>query len=233
MGLRDAVDVVRATRSGGLVYHAPGHSTSPADLDAFCWSFGDLVRALEKDHDFVVLANTSRARTAAEAIRSANDAEEIYAFLPHPAEQTRPVVKLEVLDDDARPLDAETLRAAKVLTTENGMTVIPLISPDPKAAFQCADLGIPMVRIMVGKVGSLAGISPTEDLAALARTSPIPLIFEGGISTPEHVEHALRLGADAVLMNSAFQRSAQAGILAHNVRKTIDLFFQNSPRRRS
>lgn len=228
LDLNSAVDVIQESRTGALVYHVPSMLEEPLELSAYGWSFTDLLDRLENTSDVAILANTSCARNADQAIESARVASGAFGMMRNLVQQDRPIIKLEVFDSTLSIDNESVLEATMKLMTEDGLTVLPIVSPDLKWIAECVEINVPLVRVLVGKIGSLSGITCDADLRQLSAFSPVPLFFEGGLATPAHVRTAFRLGAHGVLMNSAFHRAQRPGLLARQIRLAVDRFARNN-----
>jgi thiazole synthase ThiGH ThiG subunit len=223
LDLPTAIDVIRLSRSGALVYHIPSDCTDPRDLVDYSWTFLDLLHSLDNIVSYDILANTSRSANAAEAITTARiSVEFFYIIRDLCSHQLQPIIKLEVLDSTLKSVDLEVINATRELVNNDKLIVIPLISPNIKTLVSCADIGVPMVRILSGEIESLCGLQREEELKELISQSPIPIILEGGFGTIEHVRRAFNIGAAAVLLNSAFRFSNNPSALALELRKFID-----------
>jgi thiazole synthase ThiGH ThiG subunit len=215
-----ALSIIKESGTRALVYCTP-HCDCLDDVIEYRWSFPDLLNHLPSK-EYVLLSNTSRAKTADDAVQMALTGREIFKTMPHAFQQTDPIIKLEVLDKSLRSDDEAVLNALESLMKRHNFTVIPLISPNVKVLEQCVDLNVPFVRILSGNIGSLAGLNDKTRLRDLASNSKIPLFFEGGLGTPRHVQEAFALGASGVLLNSAFHRSINPVLLAREIRNVLD-----------
>jgi thiazole synthase len=114
------------------------------------------------------------------------------------------LLKLEVLghDDDSVSDDHACVEATQVLS-EDGFTVMPLISDNPAAAAALCDIPrVPLIRVMGSPIGSGAGIVNPDNVEMICDDSPLPVILDGGIGTVSHARHALKLGCAGFLVNS-------------------------------
>lgn len=219
-----AIEVVRESGTRVLVYHIPSALAEPEDLGPFHWSFFDLLEALPDAKQFVLLANTNRANNSQEAVELARNALQSFDPFHRFTHQAQPIIKLEVLRRDLTVDDEAVLEAARQLIYEDGALVIPIISPRPESAVACEALGIPLVRVLVGRIGSMTGITAWRGLSRLKGITRLLMFFEGGLATPEHVREAFDLGACGVLMNTAFQRATHPGRLARSIRRVLDTY---------
>lgn len=156
---------------------------------------GSVLAAWPGDELSIVL-NINHPTSAAEAV------ERVQRALTLRDERT---IKLEVLDADQRlSNDAEVLVAVAELAADPSLEVWPLVTPNREAVAELERLGCPLIRVMGSGIGSSAGIRSewrTEIEAILAATG-VPVMLDGGVGGPRHVEEALRLGFSSVLVNS-------------------------------
>ena len=218
LDLETAAKIVHTSRTAALVYHVPREFDG---LQSFGWSFADLLDRVGNREHYVLVANTARAASTDEAIRQAFDSRDVFLSLEHSTSQTNPVIKLEVLRENLTTNDAAVVAALRELVSSN-LDVIPLVSPTLDAVRSCANAGATVVRILTGRIGSLNGISQSAHLRQLVSQSPVPLFFEGGISSPDDVAQALDLGAAGVLVNTAFHESPDPVALCASMRYVLD-----------
>ncbi|MGJ4753961.1 thiazole synthase [Leptospira kmetyi] len=143
----------------------------------------------------LLLANTSGARNAEEAIRLARFARELGAG---------DWLKLEVTPDPVYllPDPIETLKAAEVLVKE-GFKVLPYINADPILCKHLEEAGCATVMPLGSPIGSNLGIRTKANLEIIIAQSKIPVVVDAGLGLPSHAAEAMELGADAVLVNTA------------------------------
>ena len=170
-----------------------------------------------------LLPNTSGVRNAKEAVFAAQAARE--------ALQTN-WLKLEIHPDPRylMPDAVETLKAAEELV-KMGFIVLPYIHADPVLCKRLEDVGIQTVMPLGAPIGSNKGLASLEFLKIIIEQSKVPVIVDAGIGAPSHAAHALELGADAVLVNTAiaiaqqpiqmaeaFKLSVKAGRMAYEAK---------------
>ncbi|WP_435139572.1 thiazole synthase [Formosa sp. A9] len=162
------------------------------------------VNVTEKEDDILshlnhetihLLPNTSGVRTAEEAVFAAQ--------LSREALNTN-WVKLEIHPDPKYllPDPIETLKAAEILVKE-GFVVMPYIHADPVLCKRLEDVGVQCVMPLGAPIGSNKGLKTLEFLEIIIAQSNVPVIVDAGIGSPSHAAHAMELGADAVLVNTA------------------------------
>lgn len=170
-----------------------------------------------------LLPNTSGVRTAKEAVFAAQ--------LSREALETN-WVKLEIHPDPKYllPDPIETLEAAEELV-KLGFVVMPYIHADPVLCKRLEDVGVQCVMPLGAPIGSNKGLKTQEFLEIIIDQSKVPVIVDAGIGAPSHAAHAMELGADAVLVNTAiavsqnpvamgvaFKQAVEAGRLAYNAK---------------
>ncbi|WP_405209245.1 thiazole synthase [Aquimarina sp. LLG6339-5] len=176
------------------------------------------------DHPRInLLPNTSGVRDAKEAVFAAQLARE--------ALETN-WIKLEIHPDPKYLLpDAiETLKAAEELV-RLGFVVMPYIHADPVLCKRLEEVGAQCVMPLGAPIGSNKGLKTLDFLEIIIDQSNVPVIVDAGIGSPSHAAHAMEIGADAVLVNTAiavsedpvamakaFKMSVEAGRLAYKAK---------------
>ena len=143
----------------------------------------------------LVLANTSGAMNAEEAVRLARLAAA--AGLPK-------WIKLEIHPDPRYllPDPIETLRATEILVKE-GFTILPYIQADPVLAKRLEEAGAATVMPLGAPIGSNRGVETRAMIEIIIEQATVPVIVDAGLGAPSHAAEALEMGADAVLINTA------------------------------
>lgn len=174
---------------------------------------------LQHDH-IQLLPNTSGARSAKEAIFAAQLARE--------ALNTN-LIKLEIHPDPKYllPDPIETLLATEELVKQ-GFIVLPYIHADPVLCKRLEDVGVQSVMPLGAPIGTNKGLKTAEFLEIIIEQSNVPVIVDAGLGAPSHAAHAMEMGADAVLVNTAiavagnpkemakaFNLAVQAGRMAY------------------
>lgn len=142
-----------------------------------------------------LLPNTSGARNANEAVFAAQLARE--------AMETN-WLKLEIHPDPRYllPDPIETLKATEELT-KLGFIVLPYIHADPVLCKLLENSGAAAVMPLGAPIGTNKGLKTLDFLEIIIEQSNVPVIVDAGIGAPSHAAHAMELGADAVLVNTA------------------------------
>ena len=163
---------------------------------------------------FLLLPNTSGARTAEEAIRLARLA--IAAGLPN-------WVKLEIHPDPRYllPDPVETLAAAEVLVKE-GFVVLPYINADPVLAKRLQDVGTATVMPLGSPIGSNRGIETRPQIEIIIEQATVPVVVDAGLGAPSQAAEALEMGADAVLVNTAIAIASDPVRMAQAFARAIE-----------
>jgi thiazole synthase ThiGH ThiG subunit len=225
LGLETTVGIIKASRSGALIYHVPDQR-SRRDLQAYEFLFEELLEKLGDTSRYAILANTSRAESVEGAIAYVErNLEAFDSFKNLIRHQEKPVIKLEILRKHNKILrsdDAAVVEATRKILANYQVEVIPLLSPDPTPIAACTNAGVSMVRLLAGVIGAGSGPCDQPQLRRAIAVATVPVVLEGGIATPEHVKSAFGMGAAAVLINSAFQKSPDPIALARELRATVD-----------
>ncbi|MCA0176599.1 MAG: thiazole synthase [Proteobacteria bacterium] len=143
-----------------------------------------------------LLPNTAGCRTAREAVALAQMARELYGT---------PWVKLEVVGDEytLQPDPWELVAAAETLV-KDGFQVFPYCTDDLVTCQRLLDVGCQVLMPWGAPIGSGQGLANPLALRTLrARLPGAVLVVDAGIGAPSHAAHAMELGYDAVLLNSA------------------------------
>lgn len=147
-----------------------------------------------------VLPNTAGCRTAKEAITTAMMARELF---------DTPWLKLEVIanDDTLQPDLFGLVEAATVLCRE-GFKVFPYTTEDLSAAEKLLSVGCEVLMPWAAPIGSGQGLNNPTGLKTLRAYFPkTPLVVDAGLGAPSHAAHAMELGYDAVLLNTAVAKA--------------------------
>lgn len=154
----------------------------------------DMLAAIDRTK-FLLLPNTSGARSADEAVRLARLAR---------AAGCGEWVKLEVTPDPRYllPDPIETLKAAQVLV-KDGFIVLPYINADPVLAKHLEEAGTATVMPLGSPIGSNKGIKTRDAIRIIIEQARVPVVVDAGLGAPSHAAEAMELGADAVLVNTA------------------------------
>ena len=166
------------------------------------------------NNEFLILANTSGANNAEEAIRLARLARS--AGLP-------PWIKLEIHPDPKYllPDPVETFKATKLLVDE-GFNVLPYINADPLLAKRLQDVGASTVMPLGSPIGSNLGIQNRKQIEIIIEQATVPVIVDAGIGKPSHASEAMEMGADAVLINTAIAISSDPILISKAFKGSID-----------
>ncbi len=173
--------------------------------------FWDIVRAL----GVRVLPNTAGCHTPREAITTAMMARELF---------DTPWIKLEVIanDDTLQPDLFGLVEAAKTLSDE-GFKVFPYTTEDLSAAEKLLEAGCEVLMPWASPIGSGQGLNNVTGLTSLRAYFPgVPLVVDAGIGAPSHAAHAMELGYDAVLINTAIAKAGDPVQMAASFAKAVE-----------
>lgn len=155
---------------------------------------------------YLILPNTSGARTAEEAVRLARLGR---------AMGLEPWVKLELTPEPRYllPDPVETLKAAEILIKE-GFVVLPYIQADPVLAKRLEELGTATVMPLGSPIGSNRGIKTRDMIRIIIEQARVPVVVDAGLGAPSHAAEAMEMGAEAVLVNTALADASDCGAMA-------------------
>ena len=173
----------------------------------------DMLEEIDQEK-YLVLANTSGAMNAEEAVRLARLA--VAAGLPK-------WVKLEIHPDPRYllPDPIETLKATEILVKE-GFTILPYINADPVLAKRLEEAGAATVMPLGAPIGSNRGIETRAQIEIIIEQSRVPVIVDAGLGAPSHAAEALEMGADAVLINTAIAVAEDPAAMAKAFRMGVE-----------
>ncbi len=159
-----------------------------------------------KESGAKLLPNTSGVRTAEEAVFAAELARE--------ALETN-WLKLEIHPDPRYllPDPIETLKATEILA-KKGFNILPYIHADPVLCKRLEDAGTAAVMPLGAPIGTNKGLRTLDFLQIIIEQSSVPVIVDAGIGAPSHAAHAMELGADAVLVNTAIAVAQNPALMA-------------------
>jgi len=163
---------------------------------------------------YLLLPNTSGARTAEEAVRLARLAR---------AAGCDPWVKLEVTPDPyyLLPDPIETLKAAEILV-KDGFVVLPYMPADPVLAKHLEEVGVATVMPLGAPIGTNRGLRTRDLIAIIIEQAQVPVVVDAGLGAPSHAAEAMELGADAVLINTALADTADPAAMGRAFKKGVE-----------
>lgn len=162
-----------------------------------------------------LLPNTAGCRTAREAVQLAKMARELFATN---------WIKLEVVGDEhtLQPDPFELLEAARQLCAD-GFEVFPYCMDDLVSCQRLLDAGCRILMPWGAPIGSGQGLlNPTALRTLRARLPGVPLVVDAGIGSPSDAVHAMELGFDAVLLNSAVAHAGDPAAMARAFKLGIE-----------
>ena len=188
------------------------------------------VEALESGHEGLLetidwgkvwmLPNTAGCKNAEEAVRVARMGRELAKVA---GQIDNNFVKLEVIPDKKYllPDPIGTLEAAETLVKEN-FVVLPYINADPLLAKRLEEVGCATVMPLGSPIGSAQGLRNESNIRLIIENSQIPVVVDAGIGVPSQAAHAMEMGADAVLINSAIALAGDPACMAEAMCKAVE-----------
>jgi len=167
-----------------------------------------------------MLPNTAGCTNADEAIRIARLGRELAKLA---GQENNNFIKLEVIPDQKYllPDPIGTLKAAEQLVKEN-FIVLPYINADPLLAKRLEEIGCATVMPLGSPIGSAQGLKNESNISIIIENSKIPVIVDAGIGVPSQAAHAMEMGADAVLINSAIALAQDPPSMASAMSKATE-----------
>lgn len=168
-----------------------------------------------KGFNIPILPNTAGCHSAAEAITTAEMAREIFGTN---------WIKLEVIGDDftLEPEPKGLIEATEALI-KKGFKVFPYMTDDMELAQTLERLGCDILMPWGAPIGSGRGLNNPDALAAIRNHFPDKtLVVDAGIGAPSHAAHAMEIGYDAVLLNTAVSKAGNPSGMAGAIVKAIE-----------
>ena len=167
------------------------------------------------DLDVLILPNTASCHTVKEAVTTAHMAREVFGT---------DWIKLELIGhtDSLQPDVFQLVEAARILSDE-GFQVFPYTTDDLIVGERLLEAGCEVLMPWGAPIGSGRGLNNEYALRAMRAEFPdTPLVVDAGIGLPSHAAHAMELGYDAVLLNTAVARAGEPAIMARAMKLAIE-----------
>lgn len=162
---------------------------------------------------YTILPNTAGCKTAEEAVFTARLAREVTGS---------DWIKLEVIPDPRYllPDPVGTFEAAHRLL-KSGFVVLPYIHADPILAKKLEEIGCATVMPLGSAIGSGQGILTSEEIKIIIAEADVPVVVDAGLAVPSDAAHALEMGADSVLVNTAIAQSQNPALMGEAFRQGV------------
>ena len=174
-------------------------------------AFWDMIR----DLDVRVLPNTAGCHSVREAVTTAQMARELF--------DTR-WIKLEVIGhaDTLQPDPFGLVEAARILT-EDGFQVFPYCTEDLVLCERLVEAGCQVLMPWGAPIGTGLGLNNIYGLRSLRAHFPdLPLVIDAGLGLPSQAAHAMELGYDAVLLNTAVAKAGDPAAMAEGFARALE-----------
>ncbi|KZL15798.1 thiazole synthase [Pseudovibrio sp. Ad26] len=162
-----------------------------------------------------ILPNTAGCHSVQEAIVTAQMARELFGT---------DWIKLEVIgnSDTLQPDVFGLVEAARVLCAD-GFKVFPYTTDDLVVGEKLLEAGCELLMPWGAPIGSGQGLRNPDALRAMRAHFPdVPLIVDAGIGRPSDATHAMELGMDAVLLNTAVAKAGDPALMAQAMAQAIE-----------
>ena len=162
-----------------------------------------------------VLPNTAGCHSVKEAVTTAQMAREVF---------NTSWIKLEVIGDaDTLQPDVFGLVEAAKILSDDGFEVFPYTTSDLIVAERLLEAGCKVLMPWGAPIGTGMGLNDIYALRTLrARFPDVPLVIDAGVGRPSHAAHAMELGYDAVLLNTAVAKAGDPVAMAGAFGRAIE-----------
>ncbi|HCM84192.1 MAG TPA: thiazole synthase [Alphaproteobacteria bacterium] len=170
---------------------------------------------LLREINVTILPNTANCRSAKEAVMTAQMARDVF--------KTN-WIKLETVGDELtlQPDPFALVEAAQILI-KDGFEVFPYTTEDLVVAERLLAAGCKILMPWASPIGSGQGIVNPAALKTLrARMPEATLIVDAGIGLPSHAAHAMEMGYDGVMLNTAVALADDAPKMAEAFARAIE-----------
>ncbi|WP_108880824.1 thiazole synthase [Anderseniella sp. Alg231-50] len=162
-----------------------------------------------------VLPNTAGCHSVKEAVTTAQMAREVF---------DTNWIKLEVIGDNDTlcPNVFQLVETARVLS-EDGFDVFPYTTEDLIVAEHLLEAGCKVLMPWGAPIGTGLGLNNVYGLRTMRAHFPdVPMIIDAGMGLPSHAAHAMELGFDAVLLNTAVARAGDPVAMARAFAQAVE-----------
>jgi len=173
--------------------------------------FWDLIRAL----NVALLPNTAGCHSVREAVTTAHMARELF---------DTPWIKLEVIGhaDTLQPDPFGLVEAARILS-EDGFQVFPYCTEDLVLCDRLQEAGCEVLMPWGAPIGTGLGLNNIYGLRSLRAHFPdTPLVVDAGLGLPSQAAHAMELGFDSVLLNTAVAQAGDPVVMAQAFARAVE-----------
>jgi len=162
-----------------------------------------------------VLPNTAGCHSVREAVTTAQMARELF---------DTNWVKLEVIGhaDTLQPDPFGLVEAARILT-DDGFQVFPYCTEDLVLCERLVEAGCRVLMPWGAPIGTGLGLNNIYGLRSLRAHFPdLPLVIDAGLGVPSQAAHAMELGYDAVLLNTAVAKAGDPVAMAQGFARALE-----------
>ena len=171
--------------------------------------------SLIRDLGAAVLPNTAGCHSVREAVTTAQMARELF---------DTNWIKLEVIGhaDTLQPDPFGLVEAARQLA-DDGFQVFPYCTEDLVLCERLVEVGCEVLMPWGAPIGTGLGLNNVYGLRSLRAHFPdIPLVVDAGLGLPSQAAHAMELGYDAVLLNTAVAKAGDPAAMAEAFARAVE-----------
>ncbi len=171
--------------------------------------------SLIRDLGVAVLPNTAGCHSVREAVTTAQMARELF--------ETN-WIKLEVIGhaDTLQPDPFGLVEAARILADE-GFDVFPYCTEDLVLCEKLIEAGCRVLMPWGAPIGTGLGLNNLYGLRSVRAHFPeMPLVVDAGLGLPSQAAHAIEIGYDAVLLNTAVAKAGDPAAMAEAFARAVE-----------
>ncbi|MDX8348606.1 thiazole synthase [Cognatiyoonia sp. IB215446] len=171
--------------------------------------------ALIQELGVAVLPNTAGCHSVREAVTTAQMARELF---------DTNWIKLEVIGNaDTLQPDPFGLVEAAATLAEDGFEVFPYCTEDLVLCERLVEVGCKVLMPWGSPIGTGLGLNNIYGLRSLRANFPdISLVVDAGLGLPSQAAHAIELGYDAVLLNTAVAKAGDPATMAEGFARAVE-----------
>jgi len=99
---------------------------------------------------------------------------------------------------------------------------MPYVHADPVLCRRLEEVGCAAVMPLASPIGTNQGLVTEPFIKMIIEQARVPVVIDAGIGAPSHASHAMELGADAVLVNTAIASSTSPIEMAQCFKDAVD-----------
>ena len=119
-------------------------------------------------------------------------------------------------------MEYELSLQARILT-QDGFNVFPYCTEDLELCERLLDAGCEVMMPWGAPIGTGLGLNNIYGLRSLRAHFPdVPMVIDAGLGLPSQAAHAMELGFDSVLLNTAVAKAGRPAVMAEAFAKAVE-----------